>query len=110
MPWRQGHSCRPEDHSGHLGPGAELPREANARFPKRRALERDHVTRRQESGRGRSTQDRGLLRGQDVAGAAGVRKAAFATEKRTNNLDMPKFMQMLTERERNAIARYLSAL
>jgi mono/diheme cytochrome c family protein len=30
--------------------------------------------------------------------------------KRTNNLDMPKFMQMLTERERNAIARYLSAL
>jgi cytochrome c553 len=35
---------------------------------------------------------------------------AFATEERTNNLDMPKFMQMLTERERNAIARYLSAL
>ena len=35
---------------------------------------------------------------------------AFATEQRTNNLDMPKFMQMLTERERNAIARYLSAL
>ena len=34
---------------------------------------------------------------------------AFATEQRTNNLDMPKFMQMLTERERNAIARYLSA-
>src|SRR5262245_32431551 len=35
---------------------------------------------------------------------------AFAAERRTNNLDMPKFMQMLTERERNAIARYLSAL
>ncbi|HET7765322.1 MAG TPA: c-type cytochrome [Burkholderiales bacterium] len=35
---------------------------------------------------------------------------AFATEKRTNNLDMPRFMQMLTERERNAIARYISAL
>jgi cytochrome c553 len=35
---------------------------------------------------------------------------AFATEQRTNNLDMPKFMQTLTERERNAIARYLSAL
>jgi len=26
------------------------------------------------------------------------------------HLDMPKFMQMLTARERNAIARYLSAL
>lgn len=35
---------------------------------------------------------------------------AFATGERTNNLDMPKFMQMLTERERKAIARYLSAL
>jgi len=35
---------------------------------------------------------------------------AFATEQRTNNLDMPKFMQMLSERERNAIARYVSAL
>ena len=35
---------------------------------------------------------------------------AFATEERTNNLDMPRFMQMLSERERNAIARYLSAL
>jgi len=35
---------------------------------------------------------------------------AFATEARTNNLDMPKFMRALTERERNAIARYLSAL
>ncbi len=35
---------------------------------------------------------------------------AFATEQRTNNLDMPKFMQVLTERERDAIARYLAAL
>ena len=35
---------------------------------------------------------------------------AFAAEKRTNNLDMPKFMQMLSERERNAFARYISAL
>ena len=35
---------------------------------------------------------------------------AFAAEQRTNNLDMPKFMQALTDRERSAIARYLSAL
>jgi len=35
---------------------------------------------------------------------------AFATEERTNNLDMPKFMQVLTEGERDAIARYLAAL
>ena len=35
---------------------------------------------------------------------------AFAREERTNNLDMPRFMQMLSERERNAIARYVSAL
>jgi len=35
---------------------------------------------------------------------------SFATEERTNNLDMPKFMQGLTERERDAIARYLAAL
>jgi cytochrome c553 len=35
---------------------------------------------------------------------------AFAKEERTNNLDMPKFMQALPERERNAIARYVSAL
>jgi cytochrome c553 len=35
---------------------------------------------------------------------------AFATEERSNNLDMPKFMHALTERERSAIARYLSAL
>ena len=35
---------------------------------------------------------------------------AFAAEERTNNLDMPKFMQMLPEPERDAIARYLSAL
>jgi cytochrome c553 len=35
---------------------------------------------------------------------------AFAAEERTNNLDMPKFMQVLSESERDAIARYLSAL
>ena len=35
---------------------------------------------------------------------------AFATEQRTNNLDMPRFMRMLSERERSAIARYLAAL
>jgi cytochrome c553 len=35
---------------------------------------------------------------------------SFAKEERTNNLDMPRFMQMLTERERSTIARYLSAL
>ena len=35
---------------------------------------------------------------------------AFATDQRTNNLDMPKFMKALSERERNAIARYVSAL
>ena len=35
---------------------------------------------------------------------------AFASKERSNNLDMPMFMQMLTEAERNAIARYLAAL
>jgi cytochrome c553 len=35
---------------------------------------------------------------------------SFAREERSNNLDMPGFMRALTERERNAIARYLSAL
>jgi mono/diheme cytochrome c family protein len=35
---------------------------------------------------------------------------AFATDQRTNNGDMPKFMQMLTDSERDAIARYLSDL
>ncbi len=35
---------------------------------------------------------------------------AFANEHRHNNLDMPKFMQMLSEKERGAIARYLSLL
>jgi cytochrome c553 len=35
---------------------------------------------------------------------------AFATEQRTNNLDMPRFMRMLSERERSAMARYISAL
>lgn len=34
----------------------------------------------------------------------------FASDERSNNLDMPKFMRMLSERERSAIARYLSAL
>jgi cytochrome c553 len=34
----------------------------------------------------------------------------FATNARTNNLDMPKFMRALTDSERDAIARYLSAL
>jgi len=34
----------------------------------------------------------------------------FATEERGNNGDMPKFMQALTDRERDAMARYLSAL
>ena len=34
----------------------------------------------------------------------------FATDERTNNGDMPKFMQALTDSERDAMARYLSAL
>jgi len=34
----------------------------------------------------------------------------FATDERGNNGDMPKFMQALTDRERDAMARYLSAL
>jgi cytochrome c553 len=34
----------------------------------------------------------------------------FATDERSNNGDMPKFMQALTDREREAMARYLSAL
>ena len=34
----------------------------------------------------------------------------FATDARTNNLDMPKFMQALSDSEREAMARYLSAL
>jgi len=34
----------------------------------------------------------------------------FAADERANNLDMPKFMRALTERERDAIARYLAAL
>jgi cytochrome c553 len=32
----------------------------------------------------------------------------FATEERTNNGDMPKFMHALTDSERDAMARYLS--
>jgi cytochrome c553 len=35
---------------------------------------------------------------------------AFAADKRTNNLDMPKFMRMLTLHQRQDIARYLSQL
>src|SRR5262249_5237008 len=35
---------------------------------------------------------------------------SFATNERTNNGDMPKFMQMLTDGERDGIARYLSDL
>ena len=35
---------------------------------------------------------------------------SFAANDRTNNGDMPKFMQMLTDSERDAIARYLSDL
>ena len=35
---------------------------------------------------------------------------AFARHERTNNLDMPGFMRALSERERDAIARYVSAL
>jgi len=35
---------------------------------------------------------------------------AFATDERINNGDMPKFMQALTDSERDAIARDLSAL
>ena len=34
----------------------------------------------------------------------------FATDERTNNGDMPKFMQALTESERDAMARFLSGL
>ena len=33
----------------------------------------------------------------------------FAADERTNNGDMPKFMQALTDSERDAMARYLSA-
>lgn len=35
---------------------------------------------------------------------------SFANGERTNNGDMPKFMQALTDSERDAMARYLSAL
>jgi cytochrome c553 len=34
----------------------------------------------------------------------------FATEERGNNGDMPKFMQALTDSERDAMARYLAGL
>lgn len=39
-----------------------------------------------------------------------VQMDAFADGQRTNNLDMPKFMQVLSASEREAIARYLAAL
>ena len=35
---------------------------------------------------------------------------SFAADKRTNNGDMPKFMRALTDSDRDAMARYLSAL
>jgi len=35
---------------------------------------------------------------------------SFATEERTNNGDMPRIMQMFTEAERDAMAKYISAL
>ena len=35
---------------------------------------------------------------------------SFAANERTNNGDMPKFMEMLTDSERDAIARYLADL
>jgi len=35
---------------------------------------------------------------------------AFARHERANNLDMPGFMRSLSDRERSAIARYVSAL
>jgi cytochrome c553 len=35
---------------------------------------------------------------------------SFAGDVRTNNEDMPKFMQALTDSELDAMARYLSAL
>jgi len=40
----------------------------------------------------------------------GASMRAFADGERTNNLDMPNFMHALTDRERDSIARYLSAL
>jgi cytochrome c553 len=40
--------------------------------------------------------------------AAAMRR--FAADERTNNGDMPKFMQALTDSERDAMARYLSEL
>jgi len=36
--------------------------------------------------------------------------ADFASKERHNNLDMPEFMHRLSESDRNAMARYLSAL
>jgi cytochrome c553 len=34
----------------------------------------------------------------------------FAADQKTNNGDMPKFMQALTDGDRDAMARYLSGL
>jgi len=58
------------------------------------------------------------LRGRHAGAAAGRAElrisgrgnARICTDERANNLDMPNFMRALTERERNAIARYLAAL
>ena len=35
---------------------------------------------------------------------------SFATDERSNNGDVPKFMQVLSDSEREAMVRYLSAL
>jgi cytochrome c553 len=34
----------------------------------------------------------------------------FATDERTNNGDMPRFMQALSDSQRDAMAKYLAAL
>ena len=141
---------RPKNHSDHLGSAAELSHEAIARLPKRRSRQPDHDAHRQRPCAGGSSQDRGLFRGQELAGAT-TRAAAsapppngiaqcqpchqpnfeggppaprlaglsyeylvasmrgFAADERTNNGDMPKFMQALTDSERDAMARYLAA-
>jgi len=48
----------------------------------------------------------GLAKAYDQSGDVG----SFATDGRTNNGDMPKFMHALTDSERDAMARYLSGL
>src|SRR4051812_38469143 len=80
LPWRQRIAGGSEDGSGHLGPGTELPDEAVARFPQRRAQQRDHVTACQGPRRRRAEADSRLLCGEDMAGAARVRQAARAAE------------------------------